>query len=68
MVDAGAVFSVVRREDALGFSFSYRVADGGDAALCRAILVAMKSRPPAFSQAFRASVQDAVALRERGAA
>ena len=68
MIAAGAVFAVRRRDDALGFSFSYRVADCGDMDRCREILAAVKSRPPVFYQAFRAAVQDAVASDRRGAA
>ena len=68
MLIAGAVFTVRRREDGLGMSFTYRVADGGDLSGCRAILEAVKSRPPAFYEAFRAAAQEAVKLAERGAA
>ncbi len=68
MVDAGAVFTVRRRTDGLSISFSYSVADGGDIDRCREIIAAVKSRPPAFFEGFRAAVQDALSAAERGAA
>ena len=68
MLAAGAIFSVVRRDDALGMSFSYQVAANGDAPRCCAILADVKGRPPAFFAAFKMHVQDAVAAAERGAA
>ena len=63
MIAAGAVFTVRRRDDALGLSFTYKVTEGGDPDFCRAILAAVKSRPAPFYEAFRAAVQ-----AERGAA
>ena len=68
MVAAGAVFAVRRRDDALGFSFSYRVADGGDQDRCREILAAVKAKPAPFYEAFKAQVQGNVASSARGAA
>ena len=68
MLAAGADFTVRHREDCLGISFSYRVADGGDAQRCKEVLAAVKSRPPIFFQAFRAAVQDVMATGKRGAA
>lgn len=67
MVDAGALFEVRRRDDALGFSFSYSIAADGDLRRCQEILAAVKERPPAFFQAFKAHVQGAVAMAKRGA-
>lgn len=68
MIAAGAVFAVRRRDDALGFSFSYSVKPGGDVERCRAILADVKGWPPAFFQGFRAAVQVTVAEDARGAA
>ena len=68
MVTAGAVFDVRRREDSLGFSFTYRIAAGGDAGRCRKILAAVKARPPMFFEGFKAAVQGAAASsNNRGA-
>ena len=68
MTDAGAIFSVRRRDDELGLSFTFRVAAGGDLKRCRQILAAVKGRPAAFYEAFRAAVQDEVKSGERSAA
>lgn len=68
MVAAGAVFTMHRSANGLGTSFSYRVADGGDAQRCREVLASAKARPPAFMRAFRVAVQDALTSTDRGAA
>ena len=56
MRDAGATFAVHQRADTLGLSFTYRVNSDGDLDRCRAILAAVKSKPPAFFQAFQAEL------------
>ena len=57
MVAAGAVFSVQRRAESLGMSFTFRVETGGDLERARAILAMVKARPPVFLSAFKAMVQ-----------
>ena len=68
MIAAGATFKVHRRDDGLGMSFTYNVADGGDQDRCRDILAAVKAKPAPFYEAFKAQVQGSVASSARGAA
>ena len=59
MIAAGAVFTVQRRSDSLGVSFTYRVEPGGDLERCRATLIFVKSKPPQFLEAFKALIAEA---------
>ena len=58
MVAAGAVFAVEQRGFVLGMAFTYRMQPGGDIERARAILAAVKAKPPAFLSAFKSIVQE----------
>ena len=69
MVDRGARFRIVPRTDSLPLSFIFEMITGStttDLERCRAILRAVKEKPPQFFAAFRSRVCEIAAAPDAG--